>query len=132
MLRIDYLPSDFHPMVLVLGEAEDLARVAAMLRTYADAPSERPFEAGYRGRTGFTLKPSGPPGMRPLTDDHTSFGWTLTPEQARDFADLIDELTEPGRPAGSEQLETGAPGEIPVKVSRGEYTDDFLLEDRPA
>ena len=32
MLRIGFLPSDFNPMVLVLGEPEDLHRLAATLR----------------------------------------------------------------------------------------------------
>ena len=36
-------------------------------------------------------------------------------------------LRYPSRAAGSEILECTTEEEIPVKVSRGEYTDDFLL-----
>jgi hypothetical protein len=32
--------------------------------------------------------------------------------------------------SGSEVLEVGSEGEIPVKVSRGEFIDDFLIDRR--
>ena len=48
------------------------------------------------------------------------------PTQAGAFADQIDQLAVPSRAAGSEILECTTEEEIPVKVSRGEYTDDFL------
>jgi hypothetical protein len=32
--------------------------------------------------------------------------------------------------SGSEILEVGSEGEIPVKISRGEFTDDFLISRR--
>ena len=35
MMRIGFLPSDFNPMVLMLGEAEDLRLLAAVLRRFA-------------------------------------------------------------------------------------------------
>ncbi len=35
MLRVGFLPSDFNPMVLVLGEAEDLRLFAGVLRRFA-------------------------------------------------------------------------------------------------
>src|SRR6476619_6189713 len=35
MLRVGFLPSDFNPMMLMLGEAEDLRRLAAVLRRFA-------------------------------------------------------------------------------------------------
>ena len=40
----------------------------------------------------------------------------------------IDQLALPSRAAGSEILECTTEEEIPVKISRGEYTDDFLVE----
>jgi hypothetical protein len=43
------------------------------------------------------------------------------------FADQIDQLAIPSRAAGSEILACTTEEEILVKVSRGEYTDDFLL-----
>ena len=35
MLRVGFLPSDFNPMVLMLGEAEDLRLLAGVLRRFA-------------------------------------------------------------------------------------------------
>ena len=35
MLRIGFLPSDFNPMVLMLGETEDLRLLAGVLRRFA-------------------------------------------------------------------------------------------------
>jgi len=52
--------------------------------------------------------------------------WRLDAERAGAFADQISQLAVPTRAAGSEILECTTAEEIPVKVSRGEYTDDFL------
>ena len=44
------------------------------------------------------------------------------------FADRIDALAQPSRLAGSEMLECTTAEAIPVNVSLGEYTDEFLLQ----
>ena len=46
------------------------------------------------------------------------------------MAERIEPLTERDNKSGSETLEIGGEGEIPVKVSRGEFTDDFLVTRR--
>ena len=46
------------------------------------------------------------------------------------MAERIELLTERDNKSGSEILEIGSEGEIPVKVSRGEFTDDFLITRR--
>ena len=58
------------------------------------------------------------------------FVWKLTDWQARRIADRIELLSAPDSKSGSEILENGSDGEIPVKVSRGEFTDDFLISRR--
>ncbi len=66
MLRIGFLPSDFNPMVLMLGEAEDLHRLAATLRTFARAPTDTPLEqssvrlTASSGRLGDPIPPARP------------------------------------------------------------------------
>jgi hypothetical protein len=50
-------------------------------------------------------------------------------EQAARFAARIDALAAPSRTAGSELLQCTTGEEIPVKLSRGEYTEDFLMND---
>ena len=66
-------------------------------------------------------------GMRDLGG---RFAWKLTPWQAERIAERIEMLSERDIKSGSEILELGSEGEIPVKVSRGEFTDDFLVTRR--
>jgi hypothetical protein len=121
MLRIRFLPSDFNPMVLVLGEAEDLHRLAATLRRFAREPTDGPLDT-----SPINLSASdGPLGIHPA-DQVGAFLWRLDAAHAQAFADQIDALAQPTRLAGSEILACTTEEEIPVKVSRGEYTDDFL------
>ena len=136
MLRIGFLPSDFNPMVLMLGEVEDLRLLAGVLRRFAREQADvRLDELGFCSavRTAITLTASpGTVGIQSVVDDAGHLVWRLDAERASAFADQIDQLAMPSRAAGSEILECTAPGdiqgeEIPVKVSRGEYTDDFLL-----
>jgi hypothetical protein len=100
MLRFDHLPSDFHPLFLFLGDREDLAVLAALLRSF-----------------DFGLKP----------DNQNGFRWGLNAWQAEQIAERIEALTPPDQKSGSDIIELGVDGEIPVKVSRGEFTDDFLV-----
>jgi hypothetical protein len=65
------------------------------------------------------------PGMRPVGSGQ-SFTWTVAPWQAEFFAEMVGDLAEPARKSGSAVLECGSIGEIQVKVSLGEFTDDFL------
>jgi hypothetical protein len=121
MLRVGFLPSDFNPMVLILGEAEDLHRLAATLRQFARAPVDATIE-----RSSLRLTASaGPLGIHAAAEPGALL-WRLDQAYAETFADQIDQLAQPSRVAGSEILACTTDKEIPVKVSRGEYTDDFL------
>ena len=122
MLRIGFLPSDFNPMVLVLGESEDLHRLAATLRHFAREPADAPLETSCICLTAS----DGPLGIHPAAAPG-AFLWRLDSAHAHAFADQIDSLAQPTRLAGSEILECTTEEEIPVKISRGEYTEDFLL-----
>ena len=130
MLRIGFLPSDFNPMLLMLGEADDLRLLAGVLRRFAREQrdvrlEELGFCAGARTHVTLTASP-GPLGIQPMSAAG-SFQWRLDPAKANEFAELIDQLALPSRAAGSELLACTTEEEILVKVSRGEYTDDFLL-----
>ena len=129
MLRVGFLPSDFNPMLLMLGEADDMRSLAGVLRRFARDPSEVSLQelgfcAGARTHVTLTAQP-GPLGIQPASSAG-SFLWRLDPAKANEFAEQIDRLALPSRAAGSEMLECTTEEEIPVKVSRGEYTDDFL------
>jgi hypothetical protein len=129
MLRFGFLPSDFNPMVLMLGEAEDLRALAAALRDFARHPTEVRLEAlafcAAANNTRIALVPSAgaPGGLDRLAAPGHAFAWHLDPARAAALADRIDSLADPTCRAGSETLEEG---DVALKLSRGEYTEDFL------
>lgn len=131
MLRFEYMPSDFHPLFLFVGEAADLAALARLLRRFAEnlqavAVAER--IPGAVSRNELVLVPADEEfGMRDLGG---RFAWKLTDWQAERIAERIELLTPEDNKSGSELVEIGSEGEIPVKVSRGEFTDDFLVTRR--
>jgi hypothetical protein len=131
MLRFEHMPSDFHPLFLFIGEASDLAALAKLLRRFAGDPqpitvSER--IPGAKSRDALVLTPADDEfGMRDLGG---SFAWRLNGWQAERIAERIELLTPVENKSGSDILEVGSEGEIPVKVSRGEFTDDFLIDRR--
>jgi hypothetical protein len=131
MLRIGFLPSDFNPMLLMLGEQEDLRALGGVLRQFArDGGAVRLHELAFcamRGTTRVMLSSgAGPPGLHIVPDTPDAFVWRLDADRAAVFAGLVDDLATASRGAGSELLECTQEEEIAVKVSRGEYTDDFL------
>jgi hypothetical protein len=131
MLRFEYMPSDFHPVFLFIGEGSDLAALAKLLRQFAKEPHETSVgEAipGATSRTILTLAPGdGQFGMRDLGG---KFSWKLNDWQAVRIAERIETLVPTECKSGSDIIEVGSEGEIPVKVSRGEFTDDFLVARR--
>jgi hypothetical protein len=134
MLRIRFLPSDFNPMVLMLGEAEDFRALAGVLRYFSRDPIDTRIDrlAFCRpGGTALTMALAhGPSGVARHPADPDAWLWRLDPDRAAGFADLVESLSAPDRLAGSEMLECGLDDEIPVKISRGEYTEDFLTQAR--
>jgi hypothetical protein len=128
VLRIGFLPSDFNPMILMLGEAEDFRALAGVLRGFArDRGDVRLDTLGFCRRGGTRLRltaAESAAGVQANGDD--GFVWKLTSAQARMFAAQADSMADPARIAGSEILACSPAEEIPVKLSRGEFTDDFL------
>ena len=128
MLRFDHMTSDFHPIYLVLGDASDLSRLAQMLRQFAEQPegvavADRIPNA--KSRTKLLLVPADDEfGMRPAGDE---YHWRLNAWQAEQIAGRIELLTPDDSKSGNDIFEVGSEGEIPVKVSRGEFTEDFLV-----
>jgi hypothetical protein len=127
-MRIGFLPSDFNPMILMLGEAEDCRALGGVLRRFARDSADVSFgelEFCQIAETNVLLTAApGPPGVQ-RCEGH-AFIWRVPQDLAARFAERLDDLAEPGRVAGSEELECDMEDGIAVKVSRGEYTDDFL------
>lgn len=131
MLRFDYLPSDFNPLFLFLGERQDLTVLAGLLRSFAKAPRQldvREQLAGATSRTTLRLVPvEGEAGDFGMRQDGDGFRWGLNAWQAEKIAERIELLTPAHQKSGSDIIELGLEGEIPVKISLGEFTDDFLV-----
>jgi hypothetical protein len=131
MMRIGFLPSDFNPMILMLGEAEDCRALCAVLRRFARDGADVMFaDLGFCQVAGTDVLLTAAPGPAGIQrcEGHALI-WRVPQELAANFAERLDDLAEPGRIAGSEQLDCGTEDGITVKISRGEYTDDFLSPD---
>jgi hypothetical protein len=131
MLRYEDMPSDFNPMFLILGDGADLAELSAILMHFARDPQRLLLSdhvPGFHARTPLTIAPSDAEfGLRRVGGDLV---WCLNAWQARNIADRIAALASDRTKSGSDIFEIGSEGEIPVKVSRGEFTDDFLVTKR--
>jgi len=106
--------------------------LAKLLRSFASSP--RPLDvkeqlAESKSRTTLRLVPAGSDaddfGMRM---DQGSFRWVLNSWQAEKIAERIEALIPAQQKSGSDIIELGVEGEIPVKISLGEFTDDFLVQ----
>lgn len=132
MLRFDHLPSDFNPMFLFLGERQDLQALARLLRSFAGAPRLLDVSAELRdcrSRTTLRLLPAeGEPANFGMKQDQDGFRWGLNSWQAEKIAERIESLPPANQKSGSDIIELGIEGEIPVKISLGEFTDDFLVQ----
>jgi hypothetical protein len=132
MLRFDHLPSDFNPLFLFLGEKQALMTLANLLRSFASSP--RPLDvrqqlSGATSRTTLRLVPAeGDAANFGMKQDRDGFRWGLNSWQAEKIAERIELLTPAHQKSGSDIIELGVEGEIPVKVSLGEFTDDFLVK----
>lgn len=128
MMRIGFLPSDFNPMILMLGEAEDLRVLAGVLRRFARDGREVAFiDLGFCQVVGVDVLLTAEPGLAGIQrhKEH-AFVWRVPPDRADEFAERLEDLAQPERIAGSENLDCGTQDGIAVKVSRGEYPTDFL------
>src|SRR4029453_2946864 len=63
-----------------------------------------------------------------MKQDRDGFRWTLNSWQAGEIAERIERLPPAHQKSGSGIFELGGEGEIPVKVSLCEFTDDFLVQ----
>jgi hypothetical protein len=117
-------------MLLMLGEPQDLRALGGVLRQFARDGGDTRLEAqafcAARGTRVMLTADAGPPGLHAVPNATDAFVWRLDADQAAAFAAQVDDLAATSRKAGSELLACTQEEEIPVKVSRGEYTDDFL------
>ncbi|PHR22468.1 MAG: hypothetical protein COA37_12180 [Hoeflea sp.] len=132
---MSFMPSDFHPILLVLGHAEELLVLANALGKFAEQGGQLVLndEGVHSTDTRVTLQQSDPDAGEKLGLWQTSprsmdLTWRLPLAYARIFSDEVANLANAGEPAGSTTLECDRLGEIRVKVSIGEWEENYLTD----
>ena len=126
------MPSDYHPVLLVLGMHDDLDKLADIMRHFAKngAPMSLNEAGVFSTDTKVEMVSEGAKmGLWPQEKGSTNLTWVLEKDHARIFADDVEELASSGAPAGSVTLEHEVLGEIKIKVSIGEWEDHFLTDE---
>lgn len=118
-------------MFLFLGERQDLMTLATLLRSFVGNPREldvREQISGVKSRATLLLVPGeGEADDFGMKQDNEIFRWRLNAWQAEKIAERIELLAPPDQKSGSDIIELGVEGEIPVKIALGEFTGDFLV-----
>lgn len=129
------MPSDFHPILLVLGDADDLIALHDMLTHFSEQGATVSLnEAGVHAHETTVMlsdierELGATPGLWPTGAATGQLHWRLSKARALEFARDVSELATSGAAAGSVTLECGVSGEIKVNVSMGEWEDDFLAD----
>jgi hypothetical protein len=119
MLHCAYVASQ-NPQVLFWGEASELRRLGAHIAQSAISGHRSTLDSDSspgRVRLGFSEAPQG------MIREDGFLDWEIAPSDGFHFAELIDALIHSGM--GHQYLDcTGGKG-IEVKVSLGEYPEDF-------
>jgi len=136
MLRMSFMPSDFHPILLVLGRAEELMALADAFERFSETGGHLALnDAGlFSTDTRVALEECDPeagvkPGLWQSAPGSTDLVWRLPKRYAWIFANEVANLASSGEPAGSVTLECDVLGEIRAKVSLGEWEDSYLTDD---
>lgn len=136
MLRMSYMPSDFHPVLLVLGNADELMVLADALEAFSESGKSVVLnDVGvYSTDTHVTLEECDldsdvKPGLWKARPGATDLVWRLPKRYAWIFSNEVANLATSGEPAGSVTLECEVIREIKVKVSIGEWEDHYLTDE---
>lgn len=136
MLRMSFMPSDFHPIVLILGSRVELMAVADILKTFAKdgvSKSLREENIFSTDTEVFLVEHKDQDGRKPgawLVDKDTyKVEWRLTKDDALHFSKEVEEFSNSEELANSLTLECEVLDEVRVKVSFGEWEDHYLTND---
>lgn len=137
MLRMSFMPSDFHPLLLVLGTHSDLSGFADSLSAFVrtGATCRLAADGGIFSTDTEVLLATpapgddGPHGLWVEAGREGLLRWRLSTDEAAVFAAEVADLAASGEPAGSVTLECDVLNEIKVKVSIGEWEDHFLTDE---
>lgn len=136
MLRMSFMPCDFHPILLVLGDTDDLLNFSRTLRGFSKNGRTTSLNDAGLFSTDSTVTLSEinldmgvKPGLWPSGKATGDLIWRIPKSYAAVFADDVADLANSGDLAGSALLECEVANEIKVKVSVGEWEDHYLTDD---
>ncbi|MAS03855.1 MAG: hypothetical protein CL534_04080 [Ahrensia sp.] len=136
MLRMSFMPSDFHPILLILGTPEQLQNLVAAFETFSEQGGLLSLNENGLFSTDTTvsleecaLEGSEKPGLWQVSAGSTDLVWRLPKRFAWIFANEVANLANSGEVAGSVTLECDQLGEIRAKVSIGEWEDSYLTDE---
>ncbi|WP_300587340.1 hypothetical protein [Marivita sp.] len=136
MLRMSFMPSDFHPILLVLGQANELLVLADALEKFSEQGDRLVLndEGVFSTDTRVELHETDPDtgeilGLWQASPGGSELIWRIPKPYARIFSNEVANLANSGDCAGSATLECDVLGEIRVKVSIGEWEENYLTDD---
>ena len=135
MLRMSYMPSDFHPILLILGTPEQLLGLADTLEGFSQTGGRLVLnDSGiFSTDTRVVIEEidlDGPAkaGIWQADSGTAHLVWRLTRHYAWIFSNEVANLANSGELAGSVTLECDVLGEIRAKISIGEWEENYLTD----
>lgn len=136
MLRMSFMPSDFHPILLVLGTPDQLQKLVSAFEVFSEQGGQLALRDHGLFSTDTTvileeceLDGAVKPGLWQVSRGATDLIWRLPKRYAWIFANEVANLANSGEVAGSVTLECDQLGEIRAKVSIGEWEESYLTDD---
>jgi hypothetical protein len=133
MLRFHYMPSDFHPLLLIVGERSDVSQLQDFFAELASNPRDVDVDelscatsVTHHVTIKFVDTPRGR-GLALHGNNQRRLDWEIDSETAVVFAEELTDCLESGTKSGSCFLEIGYVGETRAKVMFGEFDDSYLL-----
>lgn len=129
------MPSDFHPVLLVLGSKESLMVLADALETFSEDGGMLDLnQAGiFSTDTEVVIEEHPEGGSEKLglwqrSKGSTELVWRLPKKFAWIFSNEVANLSSSKEVSGSVTLECDVPGEVRTKVSIGEWEEAYLSD----
>ena len=123
-LRSAYFEFSSGPTVLLWGDAAGMRALSDFLRKMLTASSAMTLGEFCEAVDGKTVRVRMRTNRREtgMRVNHEGLEWTLRPQEADDFAEMVNALAAPGK-SGHQYLSCGVTDEITVMVSHGEYPE---------
>uniref|UniRef100_A0A2A4Z641 Uncharacterized protein n=1 Tax=OCS116 cluster bacterium TaxID=2030921 RepID=A0A2A4Z641_9PROT len=135
MLRMSFMPSDFHPILLILGENSELLKFSSILDDFSKKGANVSLTDSGVFSTDTSVElleikagSNDLAGLWRSLDDSNKLIWRLPKKFAWIFGNEVANLAMSGERAGSVTLECEALNEIRIKVSVGEWENHYLTD----